>query len=52
MMPVCPARAILYMLDAPLDADVRRHRMNPRHVKSRGQADRLRKLGYAVSITP
>src|ERR1039458_842609 len=36
------------MLDAPLDADVRRHGMNPRHVKSSAQADRLRKLGYAV----
>ena len=39
---------VLHMLDAPLDADIDRHRMNCRDVESRGQADRLGKLGYAA----
>ena len=48
MMPVCPSRSILHVLDASLNSDLGRHGVNSRRIESGGQTDRLGILGYAL----
>ncbi len=46
-MPSCPGAHILHMLDAPLDADIGRHGVNPRQSKVAASP-----IGSGNSVTP